>query len=255
MLVSLRSGSYAGLAFVFFLAWSGAFAQDARPSTTAQDLSTLLRGLPGWRVEPSCPQATYTVDSASDVAEFCLQMSRMEQERCEIALYGPDIRNKRMRLSYDIALSESWPAVDDWVIVSQVHSRPDSGEAWRCPLMSTEVVGDTLRMFSRSDQRRISDTSKSPCSGGSIRSQNVFQNVPISRGAWLRVVVDMNLSLSQGYVTASINDRVVGTVDGATTYNDAAAPFLKFGIYKRPPRATSGVACVRYRNIKLVQER
>lgn len=220
------------------------------PASAQEGLGELFKSFPGWRLE--CAEATYSVDKASRSVEFCLPLANASQVRCEIALHVPDIRNKPMRLTYDFMLGSKWTYRTDWIIINQIHSRPDAGEAWRCPLLSMEVVGRTLRMYSRSDPNKITDTSKSTCTGSTIRTQEVFQGAAIERGVWTRMSIDLRLALDAGYVTASKDGSgPLGTAKGATTYNDVAPPYIKFGIYKQLPRTGNDTLCVRYRNIRL----
>jgi hypothetical protein len=233
------------LAFVWF-------ATVAIPAEEEASFSSRFRGLQGWTSEFDCKEKTYSTTETTDGGEvrFCVDFGNQAQKRCEVALFGPDLRETTYRLSYEMLVEPSWPKQKDWVIVGQVHGRLDPERDPRCPLMSIEVLGRTLRLVSRYDQFRFKDFSKPTCSGD-IQSNIIADNVELSDDAWTKIDLKMRLSLNDGDLAASIDGREVGHAKGPNTYNDVMPPFLKFGVYRDLPRPSVGLHCIRFRNFRL----
>lgn len=242
------------LAIIFGL--SATITSTARDNAISDsDLRPFFTGFDEWALRVDCPEKTYEVGQTSaEGIRLCLPFSNAKQARCEIyAINGTDIRDKNYKISYEIALDKDWKFVDDWIIISQIHSRPDPGEAWRCPLFSLEVHNNSLRLVSRHDLSRITDPGHICASGSStMRARMVFQNVPLKRNQWHSLEFAVNLSLSpRGSIVARLNARQVGAAAGSNTFNDRSAPFIKFGVYKAHPRPAHGLYCARFRSFEL----
>jgi len=243
--ISRTAAATALLSFVT----SPASSQTNLVPHSEEKLARLLAGFSDWAIE--CKEGTYAVSESDGSVEFCLPLANPNQVRCEVALHVPDTRDKAVNLSYEIMTSSDWPMRSEWTIVTQIASPPDIDEAWRCPLLSLETVNHTFRMFSRWDVRERTDTSKSTCAGGSIRTNKVFEAIPFTPGVWVAIRLNIVLSLSAGNVEATIDGKTAGRVRGPTTYNDRGRPYIKFGVYKPHPRSNGGTLCAHYRNIRL----
>ena len=201
-----------------------------------------------------CAAATKYPDGGADGStRYCLAIEQSSLKRCETAYYNFIKRDVDTTIGFDFRLDTSWDFHNIWTSIFQLHSHPDPGEQWRCPISALEVQGHTLRMFNRYDQTPISITQNGTCAdeGNSIRGRTVFEGVPVQAGQWNHFELNTKLSLDDksAYFITKLNGKVIGRVAGANTFNDQHQPFLKLGIYKPSPWAQAKKLCVDYRNV------
>jgi hypothetical protein len=262
----------------FLLTTGGCLAQKAEPADQGQAKPPLGSPAPQKQVIPrvekpvgpkvdkslmyppsvadDCPPATkYPEGGADGSARYCLAVAQRAQKRCETAYYDFIKRDTDTTIGFDFRLDTSWDFHDIWTSIFQVHSHPDEGEQWRCPISALEVLGHTLRMYNRYDMTPISVTKNGTCAepGNSIHDRPVFEGVPVQAGQWNHFELNTKLSLDEkaAHFTTKLNGKVIGSVTGPNTYNDFHQPFLKIGIYKPSPWAQAKQLCVDYRNVSI----
>jgi len=201
-----------------------------------------------------CPPAT-KYEGADGSIRYCLYAEQKAAKRCETSYFNSISRGIRTDVSFDFRLEEeNWDFHDIWTSILQIHSKPDPGEQWRCPIAMLAVEGHSLEMWNRYDLSPISVTANGTCAeeGNSIRGREVFANWPVRAGEWYHFDLQANLSLeSSGTFTVKLNNKIVGSLTGPNTYNDQHQPFLKIGIYKPSPWRAARRLCVDYRNVSI----
>lgn len=207
------------------------------------------------RINIECPQKSYelTGQQSDQILNICLHKAD-NQKRCEITISGIDRAPVKHHISYELNFSDPNPR-KRWESIMQIHSFPDKGEAWRCPVASFEVKDGLYRMYNRWDASPISRTLGYNCAeqGSSISSRTIINDVKVKAGQWQKIVLDAGLSTEDGEFRFSIDDKVSPDFKGPNTFNDERQPYLKFGIYKPTGWENDHVtSCVKYRNVKIV---
>jgi hypothetical protein len=228
---------------------------EKKPAGPLVDKSNLY----GPSVGDDCPPATKFAEGGADGStRYCLAYEQRASKRCETAYYDFIKRDVDTTIGFDFRLDTSWDFHDVWTSIFQVHSRPNPGGQWRCPISALEVLGHSLRMFDRYDVNATPVLVNGTCAdvGNSIRSRTVFDGVPVQAGQWNRFELQTKLGLDESaYFIAKLNGKEIGKVNGPDTYNDEHRPFLKIGIYKPSPWAQAKNLCVDYRNVSIPTER
>jgi Polysaccharide lyase len=209
----------------------------------------------GPKIGDECPAGTrYPGDGAEGSDRYCLYVEQKAFKRCETSYFNYLKRDSDTTIRFDFRLDTLWDFHDDWTSIFQVHSAPDPGEQWRCPVSSLVVVGHRLTMWDRYDLTPISTTVNGTCAdnGNSIHGRDVFADVPVEAGKWNSVELRARFSLDQtGSFAVRLNDKEVGSFSGPNTFNDQRQPFVKFGIYKPSTWRDAKKLCVDYRNISI----
>ncbi|CCN72550.1 heparin lyase I family protein [Vibrio nigripulchritudo] len=157
------------------------------------------------------------------------------RKRCEFAIQDVVKRDTPFKFSFDFKTNDNFAHYNRWHSYFQLHSKPDQGEAWRCPIMALESVNGTLRMYNRWDEDRISTTTNGTCgnTGNSIEYRKLFSDYYYEPNTWYTIELSGELSYDKdACLTVKINDEVMSDVCGPNTYNDVNKPYIKFGIYK-----------------------
>lgn len=160
-----------------------------------------------------------------------------ESKRCEIANTQLLTLDTSFKLSF-VFQPKYFDSNDlEWHGVFQIHSFPDllDGEAWRCPVLSLEVMGGELRMFNRWDVQRISRLENGTCtgSGNTVKARTIFKGFPLVIGQEYLVTIEGRFSYTNsGYLNVLINNQLVGKAEGATAFNDEQGVYIKLGVYK-----------------------
>ncbi len=206
------------------------------------------------RVHIECPQRSYnfTTEDNQTILNFCLD--KVDQnKRCEVSIAGLDRSPDINEISYDLKIADITPR-NLWQSVMQIHSFPDEGEKWRCPVLSLETVAGNFRSFNRWDVSPVSKTLGYNCAeaGSTISSRSVIDNVPIRPGEWQKIEFASRLSAQDGSLQLKVDEKDSGVLRGPNIFNDKKPPFLKFGIYK-PAGFEKGhlKSCVKYKNVKI----
>ncbi|BCL74045.1 hypothetical protein TUMSATVNIG1_60310 (plasmid) [Vibrio nigripulchritudo] len=161
------------------------------------------------------------------------------RKRCEFAIQDVFERDasgaiKEFTLSWQFSTNDNFAHFQQWMSYFQIHSVPDSGESWRCPIMALESVSGALRMYNRWDESPISTTKNGTCgnAGNSIKYRKLFEH-PYESKIWNNVEISGRLHYEgEPCLTVKLNDNVVSNVCGPNTFNDKKVPYIKFGVYK-----------------------
>jgi hypothetical protein len=239
------------LFFLSFFIFASAHA--AEPSDINERLAAFFKVSPD-RIRVECPQNSYELTGADEL-KICLNKAD-RQRRCEITVSNLARAPAENKISFELNFSDPKPR-KEWESVMQIHSFPDKGEAWRCPVTALEVKDGSFRMYDRWDSSPLSHTSGYNCTeaGSSISARPVLENVLLKAGQWQDVHLDAALSPVDGTFQMKIDKKASELIRGPNTYNDEKSPFLKFGIYK-PTSWEEGheMSCVKYRNVKIVTD-
>ncbi len=261
-----RFSGFAALAIcigALLSAADGCRAQDTRqglPTTSgsAEREKTTVRPKKGQApfVTDECPTNTKYVGGGADGStRYCIFAEQKSLKRCETSYFEYIERDSNVAVSFDFRLDDAtWDFHDVWTSIFQIHSPPDPGEQWRCPVAMLAVEGHSLEMWDRYDATPISVTKNGTCAdvGNSIHSREVFTNVPIRTEQWNHFELQANLSLGpSGTFTVKLNNKTIGSLTGPNTFNDQHQPYLKVGIYKPSPWAGAKRLCVDYRNVSI----
>lgn len=207
------------------------------------------------RIFVECPQQSFSLeDKIEPVLNICLKKLD-KQKRCEIAVHNLKRVPAAHNISYEISVKDPQPR-REWQSFMQIHSFPDKGEAWRCPVAALEAEDGTFRIYNRWDASALSLTTGHNCTepGSSISGRSILQDVSVMPGAWQKVNMDVALSTEEnGHFQAKIGPKDSGLINGPNTFNDKKDPFLKFGIYKPTSWEKGHVeTCVQYRKVEIV---
>ena len=246
--------------FIAFLSFSLLFVSN--PVWAGQDEAMKGRLAEFFNVSPDqiyieCDQNTYQLgeEGGMPVLNVCLNKVDQKKRRCEITVHGLKRSPSVNKISYDINIADTTPH-KEWESVMQIHSFPDKGEAWRCPVTALEAEKGAFRIFNRWDASPLSTTYGYNCAepGSSISSRNIIKDVDIKPGQWQKVELNLTLSTgADGRYQAIIDNANSGMIEGPNTYNDQKLPFVKFGIYKPTSwEDDHQQTCVKYRNVKIV---
>jgi hypothetical protein len=157
------------------------------------------------------------------------------RKRCEFALMDVLKRDTPFSLSFEVKTDNNFYYYNNYHMFFQIHGTPDSGEAWRCPILALESQAGTFRMYNRWDENRISKTESGTCasSENSINSRALFTDYSYESNTWYKFEINGVLSYqSDACLTIKINNELMSEQCGPNTFNDEKQPYLKFGIYK-----------------------
>lgn len=247
--------------FVFFMVIPCCVQAEPTPGEENMRALEQFFGVPAGGLSVECPQKSYQLagnEEAGRELYICLDANSGE-DRCEISVTSLKKSPSSYRISYEVKQSSGNPS-SYWNSVMQIHSPPDPGEGWRCPLLSVEVLRGEYRVFSRWDTSYMSHISGDGCvgDGATIRARDVLKGVPVVYGKWQDVLFDVTFSPYQnGRLRFKIGKSESRLIEGGNSYNDEGDPYIKFGVYK-PAGWSEGEArvgfpvCVSYRNVKVV---
>lgn len=230
-------------------------AASANPAPSKKELGAFFNVKPD-RLFIECASKDFQLTDATDgpVLSMCLSKND-KKRRCEIAVHDISRTPAPFNVNFDVMSDSLNTASTEEFSIMQLHSYPDKGESWRCPVMSLEVKDSTLRLFNRWDKEKLSKGAGYNCAGAgsTITSRVLFQNMPVENDRWHHMNISGVLSYDpMGEVKASLDDRVLADTSGATTYNDRRPPFLKFGIYKPTSwRKSQPKICMHYKNVQI----
>ncbi|MBD1556206.1 hypothetical protein HC752_04590 [Vibrio sp. S9_S30] len=166
--------------------------------------------------------------------EFTLKPKK-GRKRCEIAVQKALKREQPFSLSFQFKVEDDYAYSNSWHSYFQIHSFPDKGENWRCPIMALETSAGKLRMFNRWDLQRISSTVDGTCASpnNSIRARTLFEDVSYSANKWHQFKIEGTLSTeTSACLKTYLDGKKLSETCGPNTFNDAKMPFFKLGIYK-----------------------
>jgi hypothetical protein len=201
-----------------------------------------------------CPPATKYADQGADGStRYCVFAEQKQLKRCETSYFNYLKRDSNFVVSFDFRLDPAnWDFHNVFTSIFQIHSKPDPGEQWRCPIAMLAVQGHSLEMWDRDDQASISKGVCTGDNGSSINTRQVFADVPVSAGEWNHFELRANLSLGpSGAFVAKLNNKTLGSLSGPDTYNDQSRPYVKIGIYKPSTWENAKRLCVDYRNVSI----
>ena len=132
-------------------------------------------------------EAKYEGGGADGSTRYCVYAEQKSLKRCETSYFEYVKRDTNSHISFDFPHPKDglgFPRM--WTSIFQIHSKPDPGEQWRCPIAMLQVQGHTLSMWDRYDLSPISTTTNGTCadSGNSIQSRDVFSNERMEPGRW-----------------------------------------------------------------------
>ncbi|WP_082610185.1 heparin lyase I family protein [Bosea sp. Root381] len=210
--------------------------------------------LPGWTVKTDCDRGTIQRNASDNSVTLCVREMTKEVRRCEVYLTGPDIRQRFLDLRFELKLNEAAANPTAAVILFQIHSRPDAGEQWRCPMAALRSLpGDAMDLGGAFDPNSISKPAANGCigPGSSIQGYRVFRGQGAEASKWIAFHLRYRLALDgSGEAEAFKDGKLVGRRSGPNAFNDESPPFLKLGIYGEPS-PQPGPFCSTIRNFRL----
>lgn len=209
------------------------FSSSASPKKTLQQDEFISTVSPISLVY-ECHPTLWDKGSLSTSVEFKLKPKK-GRKRCEIAVQKGLKRDKPFSLSFRFMVDDTYQYSNQWHSYFQIHSFPDKGEIWRCPIMALETKNGKLRMFNRWDHKKVSSTEYGSCAsnGNSIRSRKLFEGVTYEANVWNQFRIEGVLSTSNNECLKTyLNGVLLSETCGPNTFNDARMPFFKLGIYK-----------------------
>jgi len=167
--------------------------------------------------------------------ESSLSYTDRRTKRCEIATHELIKRGEPFELSFIFSTAFLEKKDPFWHIIFQIHSFPDKGEEWRCPVLSLEVIDGALRMTNRWDAKKVSSLVDGTCASpaNSIKSRKVFFGYDFEPNTKYEIKLMGKLAIDDsGELEVRVNDELLGYHQGANTFNDERGPYIKFGVYK-----------------------
>ena len=181
-----------------------------------------------------CASSLWSYDAESKTTLFSLTPER-DRKRCEFAFKGLLNRDSPFSISFSFKVSERYDDPDNWHSYFQIHSFPDEGEEWRCPILALESIGGKLRMYNRWDTHNLSITDNGTCAdfGNTIESRVLFLPTDFELEGWNKMTIEGLLSTTEdGWLNIYLNDEQISESNGPNTFNDVLQPYFKIGIYK-----------------------
>ena len=185
----------------------------------------------GWQNE--CLSNQYTIEN--NAFDTSLYYKFHKTKRCEIATHELIKMDQPFDMTFIFTTANIEMNDPEWHLIFQIHSFPDAGEKWRCPVLSLEVVKGTLRMTNRWDLMQISYLEDGTCAApkNSIKRREIFSHYIFEPDLKYKIRIVGKLATDEtGKLQISINNKVLGDFHGPNTFNDKRGPYLKFGIYK-----------------------
>ncbi|MEM8715298.1 MAG: DUF4347 domain-containing protein [Cyanobacteria bacterium P01_A01_bin.3] len=125
-------------------------------------------------------------------------------------------------------IPNDWKSDNSSDTIFQWHSKPNKGESYNRPPVALSVQGGKYSLKIRSDADRNTNTKKK----GTFKESTPWTGT-LKKGQWVSWRVQAKWSYnSNGQFKMWQNGRQVLNFNGANTYNDPSAPYVKFGIYK-----------------------
>ncbi|WP_158546246.1 polysaccharide lyase [Adhaeribacter pallidiroseus] len=147
--------------------------------------------------------------------------------RSELYYNQPTTTNGWYGLSLYIP-SSSWPNEsnsDGWEIITQFHGTTDSGDGKRVPPISLSVSRGRFVLTVNYSAKRFNNEPD-----GKVR----YDLGPAIKDKWVDFVYHIKYSYrSDGQLQLWMNGNKLVDYTGPNTYNDAANPYFKLGVYKR----------------------
>lgn len=205
-----------------------------------------------WTVRPDCLGGTITRNDDNRSLTLCVPELSLSRRRCEVEIQGPDIRGQWLDAQFDVKLNEAAARPKQPIIIFQIHSHPDPGEQWRCPIAALRTLPDNLELGGAYDFSEISRPAANGCIGpeSTIKGYRAFLDKPAAADTFMSLRLRYRLSLGYGDVVAFRDGKEAGEVKGPNMMNDKRKPFLKMGIYG-VPSDQPGPFCSTIKNLKL----
>ncbi|PZP55833.1 MAG: hypothetical protein DI586_05575 [Micavibrio aeruginosavorus] len=213
-------------------------------------------GVDADRIWLECSQDSFSLDEedGQSVLNVCLR-EKDRKQRCEISVHRLSLAPVVNHISFEFKHIDATRR-SRWETLMQIHSFPDKGEKWRCPVAPLEIINGTLRMMSRWDSSPMSQPVGYSCAGAgsTVSTREFIKDIPLIPGKWQKVDLATKLSYKDdGTIRLKIDNKDSGLITGPNRYNDEKLPFVKFGIYKPTGWEKGHVStCTRYRNVKIV---
>lgn len=205
-----------------------------------------------WTVRLDCSGGTITRNEQDRSLTLCVPELTPARRRCEVEIQGPDIRGQWLEAQFDVKLNEAAARPKQPIIIFQIHSRPDPGEQWRCPIAALRALPNNLELGGAYDFSEISRPAANGCIGpeSTIKGYRAFLDKPATANTFMSLRLRYRLSLRYGDVVAFRDGKEAGEAKGPNMMNDKTKPFLKMGIYGVPSEQP-GPFCSTIRNVKL----
>lgn len=135
-------------------------------------------------------------------------------------------------LSFALRISAA-ELTSQWTLVGQFRATDDAGDYQsRSPVFAQQFSGSTFLVTTRSDPN--------PTTVGDLAQVDRYTDPNFALGVWHRFVYRLRFSRSgngelQGWIDGV---EVIPTLAVPMGFNDAAGPFLKYGIYRAPAPET-----------------
>lgn len=223
-------------------------------SSEAQSFVPGSEALLGWTIKSDCTRGTIQRNTGENSITLCVAEISKEVRRCEVFFEGPDVRRRVLDVRFDVKLNEAAANPSAPIILFQIHSRPDPGEQWRCPMAALRSLpGEAMDLGGVYDQSEVSKPSSNGCTGpgSSIQGYRVFRQEHADMSKWSIIHLRYKLALdSTGEVEGIVNDKTLGRMRGPNSLNDRARPFIKMGLYGEPS-SQIGPFCSTIKNLSL----
>ncbi|WP_189338305.1 heparin lyase I family protein [Sphingobium sp. SCG-1] len=114
-----------------------------------------------------------------------------------------------------------------WLLLSQIASQLDPGEAAHSPPFAMELAGDKLRIVTR-------DSSAALSTAADVRYVRQYDDSqPMTRGRWYDIKMQFAFGPSgNGMLKVWRDDKLLVNFTGAFGFNDVVGPYFKQGVYR-----------------------
>lgn len=123
-----------------------------------------------------------------------------------------------------------------WLLLSQIASQFDPGEAAHSPPFAMELAGDKLRIVTR-------DSSAALSTAADVRYVRQYDDSqPMNRGRWYDIKVQFAFGpFGNGMLKVWRDDKLLVNFAGAFGFNDVVGPYFKQGVYRNAAPQTFAV--------------
>lgn len=150
---------------------------------------------------------------------------------------------KTYHLTFDVMVEAGAKNTASWMTLMQLQSTFDPGDAPHSPPFALEMVGDKMRIVTRSSATSIMAVDDS------VYQRHFTDTADITRGKWYAFDVTIKfLPGGDGRLTVVRDGVTIVDYTGPLGFQDAVGPYLKQGVYRAEAPET---IAVNYRNTAL----
>jgi hypothetical protein len=143
---------------------------------------------------------------------------------------------KKYQLAFKFMLEPGQANSASWLLITQMQSTFDAGEAGHSPPFALELYGEKLRVVTRVSSAAISTEADT------VYTRH-YESPALARGQWYDVKVQIVFGpFSNGRLKVWIDNAQKVDFAGALGFNDVAGAYVKQGIYRSAAKETMAVS-------------